>query len=496
MPVKNVVVVGSGPGGSAFAALMAHAGHQVTLLERNHFPGGKCSSLSRKGFVLDNGVHMFGRGDRGPFGEISRILGEGPRWSAAAPAYTANLRGESLNMCTSLVHPLTIINLIKGRMGGRLNLGLFSTALKSYKALGGSGLRSLAARFRDPRYPLYCEQQNMTVRDFFISMSDSEDLLRAIHCQAMVTMALPWHRASQGEFSYILASTMRGNNLSYPMGGCGEIPASFLRALRRRGGDIRLGSEVISIEVESGCARGITTQEGDFIPADLVVSNAGLKRTIAMAGREHFHPEYLEYTDGLRESEAFIAAKFLLGRRIQSLSSPCMLHLPDLPPESMFDYLDGGAVPSDLFLFITLPRIWDTSLVPPGKDVLIIGAPAPVRPESSGLGEKILDRAEEMIADIFPEMVGSIEDKQRIYTPGISSLSGRETGECIGLAQEVGQSGTSRPGPSLPLQGLFVVGTDAGGRGIGTECAAESAIYLYNLLKDGSAIMGPMEARS
>jgi prolycopene isomerase len=484
MPVKKVVVVGSGPGGSAFAALMAHAGHQVTLLERNDFVGGKCSSLSSNGFIMDAGVHMFGRGDRGPFGEIVRILGEGPRWSAVIPAFTTNLRGEQLEMCSSLVHPLTIFNLIKGRLGGWQNMELFSTAFKSYRTLGLSGLLSLLGKSKDPRHPLYGEQQDLTVREFFTSLSDSEDLLRAIHCQAMVTMALPWHRASQGEFSYILASTMRGNNLSYPMGGCGEIPASFLRALRRRKGDIRLGCEVTSIEVEDGSARGVTTQEGDFIPADLVVSNAGLKRTVTMTGREHFPPRYLEYIEGLRESEAFIAIKFLLGRCIKSVRSPCLLHLPDLSPDRMFDYLDDGALPPDLFLFITIPRIWDAAIVPPGKDVLMVGVPAPSLLGRAGLGERILDRAEEITEDIFPEIRKSIEDKQRIDLPGVSRLSGRDTGECIGLAQEVGQSGTNRPEPTLPLPGLYTVGTDAGGRGIGTECAAESALYLYNLLKD------------
>ena len=484
MPAKKVVVVGSGPGGSAFAALMAHAGHQVTLLERNRFPGGKCSSLSSNGFILDNGVHMFGRGDRGPFGEIARILGEGPRWSAAVPAFTTNLRGKSLDLCSSLVHPLTIINLIEGRLRGWQDMGLFKTVLKSCRTLGCSGLLSLARRFNDPRHPLYSEQQGITVREFFTSLSDSEDLLRAIHCQAMVTMALPWHRASQGEFSYILASTMHGKNLSYPMGGCGEIPASFLRALLRRKGEIRLGCEVKSIEAEDGRVRGVTLREGEFVPADLVVSSAGLKPTVAMAGREHFSPHYLEYTEGLRESEAFIAVKFLLDRRIESVNSPCLLHLPDLPPESMFDYLDGGALPADLFLFITIPRIWDASLVPPGKDVLMVGVPAPRSLEKSGLGEEILDRAEEISKGIFPEIAGCIEDIQRINTPDVSRVSGRSTGECIGLAQEVGQCGTNRPAPALPLPGLYVVGSDAGGRGIGTECAAESALYLYNLLKD------------
>ena len=114
----------------------------------------------------------------------------------------------------------------------------------------------------------------------------------------------------------------------------------------------------------------------------------------------------------------------------------------------------------------------------------MVGVPAPSLLELDKLGERLLDRAEEITEGLFPEIRGSIEDKQRINLPGVSRLSGRDTGECIGLAQEIGQSGSNRPEPTLPLPGLFTVGTDAGGRGIGTECAAESALYLYSLLKD------------
>ncbi|MDD5749151.1 MAG: NAD(P)-binding protein, partial [Actinomycetota bacterium] len=37
---KKIVVVGSGPGGSAAAALLQTRGHEVTLLEQNEFIGG------------------------------------------------------------------------------------------------------------------------------------------------------------------------------------------------------------------------------------------------------------------------------------------------------------------------------------------------------------------------------------------------------------------------------------------------------------------------
>jgi phytoene dehydrogenase-like protein len=48
-------------------------------------------------------------------------------------------------------------------------------------------------------------------------------------------------------------------------------------------------------------------------------------------------------------------------------------------------------------------------------------------------------------------------------------------GECIGLAQIIGQCGKNKPSPVAPIQGLFYVGVDAGGDGMGTHQAVDSA---------------------
>ena len=140
-------------------------------------------------------------------------------------------------------------------------------------------------------------------------------------------------------------------------------------------------------------------------------------------------------------------------------------------------------MPDDLFLFVTAPGKWDPSLVPPGEDCLIVGVPAPSRLDRAAQAESLLDRAEELAAEIFPELAGATVDVERVLTGDVSRLSGRAAGECIGVAQEVGQSGTLRPQSSTPIAGLFLVGADAGGRGIGTEMAADSALRLYHQLK-------------
>ena len=484
MNQKNVVVIGSGPGGSSFAALMAHAGHKVTLLEKNRFAGGKCTSEPYGEYVADTGVHMFGRGPVGPFGQVARIVGEGPSWSNVHPPLVNYLSGKGMMESeTNMFGPFSAMNNFKATMKGWIHQEMIKTTTNFINKYGKKGALEMVKKMLNPRVPLYSELQDETAEEFFTGFIASPELLRMMHSMCMITTVIPWDRASAGELMYILSSTMRGGCLAYPRGGSSEIPLSFLRAFERDGGVLRLGAEVTGIESEGGRVRGVVTSDGENIPADFVVSNAGIKRTVQMAGPANFPAEYVSMVEGLRESEAFIAVKFFLDCKIRSMRAPCMFHIPDIPAANMFDYMkDGSMIPSDLLLFVTVPSIWDPMLAPPGKDVLTVGVPAPSDLSSLEQCEGLLNLAERIAEGIFPEIRGHVADKVRTHTGHTSHLTGRVTGECIGLAQEVGQSGSRRPGNTMPIKGLYLVGSDAGGRGIGTEMAAESALYLYGQL--------------
>ena len=52
----------------------------------------------------------------------------------------------------------------------------------------------------------------------------------------------------------------------------------------------------------------------------------------------------------------------------------------------------------------------------------------------------------------------------------------------IGLAQLYDQVGENKPDPRTPVEVLYLVGCDAGGRGVGTEQAADSALKVRELI--------------
>ncbi|MFK7820595.1 MAG: phytoene desaturase family protein, partial [Planctomycetaceae bacterium] len=52
---EKAIVIGSGLGGLAAACTLAARGHEVTLVERSEWLGGKAAVLERDGFRFDMG---------------------------------------------------------------------------------------------------------------------------------------------------------------------------------------------------------------------------------------------------------------------------------------------------------------------------------------------------------------------------------------------------------------------------------------------------------
>ena len=68
---------------------------------------------------------------------------------------------------------------------------------------------------------------------------------------------------------------------------------------------------------------------------------------------------------------------------------------------------------------------------------------------------------------------------------GTDALSETLGGEAYGVANAIGQAGKQRPSPISPIQNLYYVGNDAGGFGLGTQQAVDSAVRVAELVLSG-----------
>jgi len=459
---KKVVVIGTGMGGSSVAALLAREGADVTVLERNSYPGGKAASFERDGFIYDTGVHWLARGNKGPMGEVASIVGTEIEFVTLDTAMEFTTGGHTAVISQNMDEDESLQNLFE-------EIGVSPENREGAKTL----FKDLA-RERTPEELEALDEVSFS--DYIARFVDDEQINRLLDGFTGMYMCISRRAASTGEFILCFSTQSKQKNLCYPVGGMRAVPMAYLDAMQSLGGELRYSTPVERIVVEGGEVRGVDAD--GFIPADIVISNNGVKETVALAGRHNFPDDYLSMVDSLRLSFGAVSVKYALDAEI--VKAPLACYFPD--------FRDPELVERQAAIFVPVPSIADPSLAPPGCQLVLAGSLAPPgleEPEQAkAVCNEMLDRIENTMQDLYPGIEDHVIWKIRTDTRYIAEISGRLTGEVIGVAQNRHQVGNKRPSSATPVRGLYLVGADAGGRGVGTEMAVDSALNLWRLLRN------------
>lgn len=516
MKGTKVVVIGSGIGGSGVAALLQHGGFDVTLLEKNSYYGGKCHSFEHDDFIVDSGVHMISNGEAGPLQEINRTVGGDLQWLSVKRLITFQFEDKFwMSYCQPPIDPVMISQLgyimMKTVMGSGLKgipvPGTENRVKKAqntlYKVLNRDGgiTGTITALIKMLLFNeiLFSDLDDMTTFEFLSSFTDNLVVHQLIAYASQILLVLPYTETSAGEFFWCAVKQILNGKVSIPKGGSRAIPSAYLKALIRDGGKYESNAKVGEILVNAGEVTGVKTEDGRVFDADIVISNAGIKQTVEMAGRNNFPADYTRRVDQLMQSNSGITYKYGLAKKVVDAKSSGFFYVPDIDPEHMFDYIYNGQAPYEPTLFMPVPSEIDETLAPLGKQLVLMGMPGPKdgsSPESAKHCKAILDKGEEKLFEFFPEMEKNILWKLKTDTHYYSGITGKPTGECIGIAQCVGQTGASKPGVRTPVKGLFQVGCDAGGRGVGTEQAGNSAIHVAHVIQSEVQLPSGEKARA
>jgi prolycopene isomerase len=139
---------------------------------------------------------------------------------------------------------------------------------------------------------------------------------------------------------------------------------TFVRFVHEHGGKVHLGQAVKRIRVENGRAMGIEMGNGDFVPAEWVISAADLRRTcFELLGRDHLTASLVAKLEAARPSEPVFGV--FLGLRSSPELDAAFQRFHE--PHVIFTCVDGR----------TIQLAWlskdDTSIVPAGKHSLFVG---------------------------------------------------------------------------------------------------------------------------
>ena len=449
----DVIIIGSGIGGAAAGGLMAHAGYKTLVLEKNAFIGGRCTSYEKEGFTVDVGVHLFGVGDKGSLGDICRRIGT----------------PDAIDWVTIDKPILRVGN--ERKKYSRANM-IGTMPQEESDKLASIFIR-ISQMTEDEIDELWYVPLDQWVNQF-TTHPQAHDFFDMINGQYF---CIDLNVSSTAEFIRCFREVLVARSSAYPRGGCISIPKAYLAPVEKNG-KVMTKAGVKEIIVENNTAVGVQLKDGTQYRAPVIISNADIKTTVLdLVGPQHFSPEYIDSIQNLTYSYHGIGLKVGLSEKITD--DQLLMYRPYAKQEGdeKVSLRDADQLPDLVGGMITIPTNYDPSLAPEGCQMIFYGSGAPAMADWS--------KYEKLLTDSFYSAYPEAKDKvlwTRLDTPEfINSIAG-ETGNIIGVGQTVTQIHERRPSVVSPLKGLYFASAEAGGHGIGTELAADSARELFEIL--------------
>ena len=276
-PTDHVVIVGAGLAGLSAALRLAGAGRNVTVVERESFPGGRNGLLNKSGYAFDTGPTVLTMPDL--IADAFRCVGEEMRdWLDLIPlnplyrAFYADgtqldVHADTQRMETEIAKTISaeeamgyrryvdfVTKLYKYEMKDFIDrnidspLNLLTPNLARLIALGG--FRKLAPKvsqfLKDPR-----TQKVYSFQAMYAGVSPQQAL--AIYA--------------------VIAYMDSVNGVFFPKGGMHALPRALAAAAEKHGVTIKYNSKVVSVEHSGGRANAVVTESGERITCDALILN-------------------------------------------------------------------------------------------------------------------------------------------------------------------------------------------------------------------------------
>lgn len=402
----DVVVIGSGLSGLSCAALLAHSGKSVAVLESHDAPGGATHTWERRGFHFESGPSLYSGFSMdespNPLKNVFQIIEEEPEWITYDRWGTVLPDGSKF---AAKIGPEEFGDVLREH-GGPGAEEEFAALMKRMAPLSNAAqaLTSMALRedagaiFTLLRYPkelIDTLKQGQALNDPFSMIMDEMNLsnkfvINWLDMLCFLLQGLPASGTMNAVMAYMLADWYRpGVTLDFPKGGSGAIAEALVRGVEKNGGKVCLNCHVDEILVQDGRASGVKLSDGRKVMAQqAVVSNADpfvTSKLLSVARDAGLTDnETNEYMDSLTNTDESTGG-------IPNLKSFIHIHAgidaTGLPEEASADFPTQWAVVNDWdgpegvedprnIVLCSMPSLIDPTLAPEGKHVLHAYVPA------------------------------------------------------------------------------------------------------------------------
>ncbi len=465
MSNRDVVVVGAGPGGLASAMLLAAAGANVTVVERESYVGGRTSTIHQDGFSFDRGPTFF------LFPEILESIFETCGYNLhdevslrrLDPNYrlvfedggfvdaTTNL--EKLKSEIARISPDDAANIDRYLADNRRKFEQFRPVLES-------PFSSWTDLLKLPITKLLPLLRPLTSVDGDLQRYFSDERTRlAFSFQSKYLGMSPLKCPS---LFTILAFLEYEFGVFHPIGGCGAVTAAMASVARRMGVEILLDEPVEAIEFDGRRARGVRTA-GRTLRSDALIVNAdfanAMRRLIPNRLRK-------QWPDKRIENAGMSCSTYMMYLGIDGEVPDLAHHTVYLSKnyQSHLDSIDTNhELPDSPSVYVHNPSLIDRTLAPEGCSSLYVLVPLTHRhpnvdwaAESRQYREVVLDR----LADVGIPDIRSRIKTARTFTPqDWERTLDLHKGATFSLAHSLNQMLHLRPHNRCDdLDGVYLVG--------------------------------------
>jgi all-trans-retinol 13,14-reductase len=281
----DAIVIGSGIGGLATAALLSkHAGKRVLVLERHYTAGGYTHAFRRPGYQWDVGVHYIGE-VHDPSSQLRALfdhLSDGQlQWQSLPDVYDRVIMGGNTFEFPS------------GRERLREQLKRYfpkeSSATDRYIDAVISTQKAVSLYFAEKAIPRpvarvagglmrarFLRGARRTTLDVLRGFSTNQDWIGLVAAQ-WGNYGLPPAQSSFGSHAVVAGHYFEG--ASYPVGGAERIAQTIAPVIEQSGGQVVISAEVAEIIIKSGKAVGVRMADGREFRSGIVISDAGARNT-------------------------------------------------------------------------------------------------------------------------------------------------------------------------------------------------------------------------
>jgi phytoene desaturase len=484
-PTDHVVVVGAGLGGLSAALRLVGAGRRVTVLEREHAPGGRAGRITIDEYRFDTGPSVLVLPDliADALSCVGENLSDVLDLRAVEPAYRCRFAdGSTIDVLTD-----------RDAMADHI-----ASVCGSRDAAGYRRFVHFAERLYRLEMDRFIDHNFDSVRDLHLaslarlaalgafrrlwpkvgSFLADDRLRRVFTFQAMYAGLSPYDAlAVYAVIPYLDCVT----GVWCPIGGIHAVPEALAAAAQRHGVDIRYGVEADRVEMAGSRAVAVHTREGERVAADVVVLNPDLP----VARRE-----LLGLSDGAqsRHRTRYSPSCFLMlvGSRLPDHAEAHHTVHFGAAWRSTFRELFGGRLQSDPSLLVSTPTVTDPSLAPNDRSIRSVLVPTPnldAEIDWNATAPRYRDEVVRRLELLGYDGFGAAIDVEVLTTPEDWARRGMEHGTPFAASHSFLQSGPFRAS-NLAFDNVVFVGS-------GTQPGVGIPMVLISGRLAAERIIGP-----